>query len=127
MQIRVEAEGDRAAIFDVNAAAFPTKAEARLVDVLRESVEKYVSLVALKNQNVVGHIMFTPVSIEPYDELHLMGLAPMAVSPSRQRGGIGTELVKAGLQQCRELSVSVLTTYGPLTEVFLTTFPPLTG
>ncbi len=112
MHIRTETEDDRTAVFEVNAAAFPTAAEARLVDALRESAEKYVSLVALKNLAVVGHIMFSPVSIKPYDELRLMGLAPMAVSPSLQRDGIGTELVKAGLQRCRDLGVGAIAVLG---------------
>lgn len=97
-QIRIETAGDIAAVFDVNAAAFPTRAEGRLVDVLRESAKEHVSLVALESQEIVGHIMFTPVTLELYDELRLMGLAPMAVSPAAQRAGIGTELVRAGLQ-----------------------------
>ena len=112
MQIRAETEDDQAAVFDINAAAFPSDAEARLVDSLRISADPFVSLVAVENQQVVGHIMFTPVMLEPFDNLILMGLAPMAVSPARQSGGIGTELVKAGLQRCRELSVGAVAVLG---------------
>ena len=111
-QIRIETAGDIAAVFDVNAAAFPTRAEGRLVDVLRESAKEHVSLVALESQEIVGYIMFTPVTLELYDELRLMGLAPMAVSPAAQRAGIGTELVRAGLQQCRESGTGAIAVLG---------------
>jgi len=111
-QIRIETAGDIAAVFDVNVAAFPTRAEARLVDVLRESAKEHMSLVALENHEIVGHIMFTPVTLESYDEARLMGLAPMAVSPAAQRAGIGTELVRAGLQQCRESGAGAIAVLG---------------
>ena len=47
--------------------------------------------------------MFSPASLEGHPELKMMGLAPMAVMPERQRNGIGSALVRAGLDQCREL------------------------
>jgi putative acetyltransferase len=112
IRVRSETEADKAAVFGVNAAAFPTDAEARLVDSLRMSVDPVVSLVALDNDSVVGHIMFSTVTLEPFDELQLMGLAPMAVSPLLQRGGIGTDLVNAGLQRCREMGVGAVAVLG---------------
>ena len=112
VQIRPETEADRTAVFGINAAVFPTDAEARLVDSLRASADPLVSLVAVEDEDVVGHIMFTPVTLAPFDDLRLMGLAPMAVSPSVQRTGIGTELVKAGLQRCGELGVGAVAVLG---------------
>ena len=112
IQIRSETDADKAAVFDINAVAFPTEAEARLVDILRESAGEYISLVAVKDQNIVGHIMFTAITLEPFAELRLMGLAPMAVSPSLQRDGIGTELVNAALHICRELGVGAVAVLG---------------
>ena len=111
-RIRPETEGDRPAVFEVNAAAFPTPAEARLVDVLRDSVTEHISLVAVENEDIVGHIMFTPVTLDTCDTLQIMGLAPMAVSPSVQRGGIGSELVRAGLQCCRDLHIGAVAVLG---------------
>jgi putative acetyltransferase len=112
IQIRSETDADKDAVFGINVAAFPSDAEARLVDSLRLSADPFVSLVAVENQEVVGHILFTPVSLEPFDELQLMGLAPMAVSPSLQRGGIGSELVKGGLQRCSALGVGAVAVLG---------------
>jgi len=99
-------------VYDVNAAAFATETEAKLVDALRESASDYISQVAVEDQNVVGHIMFTPVTLEPFEDLRLMGLAPMAVSPSLQRGGIGSELVKTGLLRCTESDVGAVAVLG---------------
>ena len=110
--IRPEKPADREAVSSVLAAAFPTEAEAGLVDVLRETAENPVSLVAMEDNELVGHIMFTHVWLEAFDELRLMGLGPMAVSPSAQRGGIGTLLVAAGLQQCREAGAGAVVVLG---------------
>jgi putative acetyltransferase len=112
IEIRPETDADHAAVFEVNAAAFPTEEEARLVDALRESASPYISLVAVEDQGVVGHIMFTPVSLEEFDDLRLMGLAPMAVAPSWQSRGIGTQLVDAGLERCRELATGAVVVLG---------------
>jgi len=112
IQIRSETDNDKTAVYDVNAAAFATETEAKLVDVLRESSSEYISQVAVEDQNVVGHIMFTPVTLEPFEDLRLMGLAPMAVSPTLQRGGIGSELVKTGLLRCTESDVGAVAVLG---------------
>ena len=109
MLIRAEKENDREAVFAVNASAFEAQAEATLVDVLREQATPVVSLVAEDNGNVVGHIMFSPVFLSGYPDLNVMGLAPMSVAPEHQRKGIGSALVRAGLEQCRQLgSVAVV-------------------
>ncbi len=112
IRIRSETDDDKTAVYDINAAAFPTEKEARLVDALRDSASEYISQVAVEDQNVVGHIMFTPVTLELFEDLRLMGLAPMAVSPSLQRGGIGSELVKTGLLRCTESNVGAVAVLG---------------
>lgn len=112
IQIRSETDNDKTAVYDVNAAAFATETEAKLVDVLRESSSEYISQVAVEDQNVVGHIMFTPVTLEPFEDMRLMGLAPMAVSPTLQRGGIGSELVNTGLLRCTESDVGAVAVLG---------------
>ena len=103
MLIRVEEPNDRASVYAVNASAFESSAEADLVDALREQAWPIVSLVAEKNRNVVGHIMFSPVSLSGHPDLKAMGLAPMAVAPEHQRQGIGSALVRTGLEQCKQL------------------------
>lgn len=112
MLIRGEKENDREAVFAVNVLAFKAPAEATLVDVLREQASPVVSLVAEDNGIVVGHIMFSPVYLSGYPELNVMGLAPMAVAPEHQRKGIGSALVRAGLEQCRQLGFVAVVVLG---------------
>lgn len=112
VEIRAETAADKSAVFELYTAAFPTQAEAKLVDALRATASPYIALVAVEDVSVVGHIMFTPVTLETYDELRLMGLAPMAVAPQRQRRGIGTALVHAGLAKCREQEAAAVVVLG---------------
>jgi putative acetyltransferase len=112
MLIRGEQDKDRDSIFRVNAAAFETSAEANLVNVLREEGGSFVSLVAEDNAIIVGHIMFSPVSLINHPRHKLMGLGPMAVVPEFQRTGIGAALVKAGLTECERLGVGAVVVLG---------------
>jgi len=100
--IRRERKGDEAQIYEVNYQAFGRKEEAEAVNVLRVSCPEGVSLVAEEQGRVVGHILFTPTFIEDEGEsLVGTGLAPMAVLPQYQGKGIGSALVRAGLDEMR--------------------------
>ncbi len=103
LAIRDETPADVAAIHALNAAAFETEAEARLVDALRAHGRLVLSLVAAERGEVVGHVAFSRLSILRPDgrTAEGVGLAPMAVAPGRQRSGIGTRLVEAGLARLR--------------------------
>ncbi len=87
----------------LNAAAFETRAEADLVDALREQATPIVSLVAEDEADgsIVGHVMFSPVTLSGHPELTIMGLAPLAVAPGRRSEGVGSALVRAGLEAVR--------------------------
>ena len=112
MLIRAEEQGDWAAVHAVNAAAFETSGEARLVARLREEAQPVVSLVADENDEVVGHVMFSPVLLSGHARLKVMGLGPMAVLPKLQRKGIGSALVRAGLDQCKQLGFGAVVLVG---------------
>lgn len=112
MSIRAEKEGDLDAVRAVNTSAFETSAEADLVDVLRQRAKLVISLVAEENGKVVGHIMFSPVSLSGHPSLKVLGLAPMAVAPEHQRKGIGSALVRAGIDQCRRSGFEALVVLG---------------
>ncbi len=88
---------DREAVRQLNLAAFDNGPEADLVDKLRTLCEQYLAFVAVEDGVVVGHILFSPVTVEGSDIVG-MGLAPMAVLPSHQRKGIGSLLVRHGLE-----------------------------
>jgi putative acetyltransferase len=111
VQIRLELPNDELAVRETNEEAFGTPAEATLVDRLRGSPE-CISLVATLGDRVVGHILFTPISIEPATRLRVAGLAPMAVRPENQRSGIGSQLVRAGLDHCREHGYAAVVVVG---------------
>jgi len=101
--IRDEAESDAAAVRALLMAAFESPVEAGIVDVLRLACSDRISLVAEHESEVAGHILFTPVEIgAAAGVVRGYGLAPLAVRPDRQRRGIGSRLVHAGLARVRE-------------------------
>ena len=102
-QIRNEDVEDIHQIREVLKAAFPTDAESKLVDALRTNGKAIISLVAARDEQALGHILFSPVTTAPPSELKGIGLAPLAVHPGVQSQGIGSQLVRAGLRLCREL------------------------
>lgn len=112
MLIRAEEDTDRAVVHALNVAAFERPTEAELVDALRVQAKPTCSLVAEEGGRVVGHIFFSPVTLSGHTGLQIMGLAPMAVAPSHQRHGIGSALVRAGLERCRVLGIGAVVVLG---------------
>jgi putative acetyltransferase len=112
MVIRLEEPRDIPAIHQVNRQAFETAVEADLVDALRRQADPLVSLVAIVDDAVAGHILFSPVTLSSDPQARIMGLAPMAVLPARQRQGLGTALVRAGLEACRHLASEAVVVLG---------------
>ena len=100
MIVRPETPSDYEAIDELLRSAFGGAEESQLVRLVRAS-DNYVSdlaLVAEENGQVVGHIMFSYVTLKDDEEFRVLALAPMAVTPERQRRGIGGALVEAGLE-----------------------------
>lgn len=112
MRIRAEIPNDRPAIRTVHLAAFHTSVEANLVDALRAQAHPLVSLVALCNGAIAGHILFSPVKLSGHPQICVMGLAPMGVMPEQQRKGIGSALVRAGLEECRRSGADAVVVLG---------------
>lgn len=111
VRIRPEAAADRAAVHALNSAAFGQAAEADLVDALRDEAG-VISMVAEAEAQLVGHILFSPVILAGHERLAMAGLAPMAVSPDRQRQGVGSALVHAGLEACRRAGYGAVVVLG---------------
>ncbi|MFC2071801.1 GNAT family N-acetyltransferase [Chloroflexota bacterium] len=111
--IRPETPENEAAIRHVNEEAFGDTEEAGLVEKLRSHQAIILSLVAIDGDRVVGHILFSPVIVESESQsFYAVGLGPMAVLPLHQKRGVGSELVRTGLEECRRLGHEVVVVLG---------------
>ena len=93
--IRDEDAADRDQIRAVVTDAFGQQAEADLVTALHADGDAIISLVAVEEDAIVGHVMFSRMTAPK----RALGLGPVSVSPARQRSGIGSALIRAGLVQ----------------------------
>lgn len=109
--VRLEEPRDAAGVAETNEQAFDTPLEARLVEMLRDSPGS-ISLVATERDRVIGHILFTPVTIDPPVHVRVAGLGPMSVRPEYQRQGIGGQLIRAGLEACRQRGYAAVVLVG---------------
>ena len=110
MVIRPALPADEEAISAVIAEAFlraehSAGNEAKIVEGLREAGSLAVSLVAIEDERIVGHVAFSPVTVDG-QSCGWFGLGPVASVPSRQREGIGSALVEAGLDILRSQGAS---------------------
>ncbi len=99
---RNEQPGDAEGIRAINKLVFNDR-EWDLVDLLRERGRNIVSRVAVDGEGVIGHILFTQVSVKPAAPFRGVGLAPLAVHPGHQNQGIGARLAREGLAACAAL------------------------
>jgi putative acetyltransferase len=108
LEVRRESREDFVIIKKLTEAAFAKspyghQGESDLIDLLRRSSPNFLSLVAVQDDEVVGHAIFSEACIKTtYDKISGMGLGPMAVAPAYQRHGIGTRLVMQGVEQVFE-------------------------
>ena len=109
IEIHNEEAKDIEQVHEILRAAFPTDAESKLVAALRANGKAIIALVAANSERVLGHILFSPVSITPPGgaapliNTKGIGLAPVAVHPEAQSQGIGSKLIREGLRRCKEL------------------------
>lgn len=109
LHIRTETPEDLAAIHAIEAAAFKGEAHAELVNRLREDGALLLSHVAELDGALVGHAAYSPLTITDGDSVfQLPALGPIAVDPPVQGRGIGSALVRAGLNAMRELGYGLL-------------------
>ena len=104
---------EREAVRIVNVEAFGRADEADLVNKLRTDDQILVSLIAILEDRIVGHILFSRMWIEtPSGVVSAVSLAPVAVIPAHQRKGIGSLLIQRGLERLRELGETVVIVLG---------------
>lgn len=113
LHIRPETPADIPAIFHINQLAFGRENEARLVNKLRDDNAVVLSLVAQMEEKIVGHILFSPVTIQDDDaEWRAVGLGPMAVLPEFQNQGVGSALIRAALAELKTRGHDVIIVLG---------------
>ncbi|MFO1095067.1 MAG: N-acetyltransferase [Planctomycetaceae bacterium] len=102
IEVLVENEyaDDVGEIRSVNDAAFGQAAEGAIVDALRAEGALAISLVARREEKVIGHVALSPVETVTTGEL-VLGLGPVGVLPAEQRRGIGSALIRAGLERAK--------------------------
>jgi putative acetyltransferase len=112
VSVRPEEPRDINGVRTLNQRAFDGPVEAAIVDALRGSPDT-ISLVASDGDRIVGHILFSPVQIEGTGpDTVAFGLGPVAVLPELQRQGIGSQLVRTGIDLCRSLGHDALVVVG---------------
>jgi predicted N-acetyltransferase YhbS len=113
--IRPEHKDDYDSIKRINDEAFGQENEGLLVSALRKT-SKYIpnlSLVAEMNNNIIGHILFYPLTIiTKTGEKDVLSLAPISVLPKYQKKGVGYKLVKRGLDDCKKTNYDVVIVVG---------------
>jgi len=104
--LRSEQPGDANGIHSLHVASFPTDAQARLVETLRVAGRLRGSTVAIDGNEVIGHVVCSPVELE--GTLGGLGLAPLAVRADHRRNGLGAQLVRHALASCRAATFVVV-------------------
>ena len=98
-----------AAIRELNMLAFGQDQEGRIVDALRLHGAALLSLVATLDGQVVGHVMYSGLSV---GDNQGAALGPMAVKPEHQRQGIGSQLIEAGNRKLKEAGCPFIVVVG---------------
>ena len=116
MRIDLERPEDASDIHSLTTAAFDgvpysDQSEARIVDALRRAGALSLSLVAVEDQQIVGHVAFSPVRIDGRPAGWL-GLGPVSVRPDRQRQGIGSALIRDGLGRLQAMRAEGCVVFG---------------
>ncbi len=116
MIIRTETNRDFGAVFQLNYNAFGNREdESRLIERIRAS-EQYIpelSIVAEIDREIVGHIMLSKATVRERDkETDVIVLAPIAVKPSFQKQGIGSQLIEEGIRRCKALGYGLVLLIG---------------
>jgi HAD superfamily hydrolase (TIGR01509 family) len=113
LDLRLERLEDLPGIRRVEEAAFDRPAEADLVDLARRRGKSTLSMVAESDGDILAHVLFTPVRFDPAQPGRRgLGLGPIAVRPDMQRKGIGSRLMRAGLEAARRTGAGFVVLLG---------------
>jgi putative acetyltransferase len=111
--IRPAQARDAASIRAVQLSAFPTAAEADLVERLEGEGSSVVSLVAERNGEILGHLLLSRMSVSGDGrDYRALGLGPVAVKPSFQRAGLGSDLIRSAIAIAQATSEELIFVLG---------------
>jgi len=117
MSIRIATSLDRDDVRDVHLCAFP-EGEREIISKIainllsERTTPQTISLVAETEGAVVGHVAFSPVTIDNNENFQGYILAPLGVKPDYQKRRIGSKLIESGMQQLLKMGVNILFVYG---------------
>ncbi len=117
MQIRESVENDKKAIRKLHQNAFDQSESETVsqlaIDLLEDKTAlPILSLVAEQDNEIIGNVIFSSVSIEGTEGVPAYILAPLAVTKASQRSGIGTQLINKGLETLKERGAEIVIVYG---------------
>ena len=114
IRIRQEVKEDYKRVYEINKMAFGQENESKLIEKIRRGscFVSELSLVAEKDNEIVGHILFSKIKIVADSEFESLALAPMAVIPELQKQGIGGKLIKKGIEKAIELGFDSIIVLG---------------
>ena len=117
VNIRESNEGDIDSIYKLHKNAFgepegPVVAKLAC-DILNTDTKEHIySFVVERKENVIGHIIFSPVNIEGVEKVSAYILAPLAISKNYQKQGLGAQLIKHGLNKLKADGTGVVFVLG---------------
>lgn len=118
MEIRKSTESDKTEIGNVHIKAFGEKKGPVIADLVKglmndNTAIPLLSLVAVEDNKIIGHILFTKAKVtETTESVSVQILAPLAILPDAQRKGIGSQLIKEGLCQLKKSGVELVFVLG---------------
>lgn len=113
MRIIPELPTHRPAVLELNRRAFNGEQESRLIENLQRDGDVLASLIAIDGDEVIGHILFSPLDIIVNESrIVAAALAPMAVIPTRQNQGIGSKLVARGIAEMKSANQAAIIVLG---------------
>jgi putative acetyltransferase len=113
MRIVPELPDHRPAVLELNRRAFNGEEEVQLIENLQRDGDVLASLVAVDGDEIVGHILFSPLELSVNGaRIAAAALAPMAVTPSRQNQGIGSKLVIRGIEEMKSAGYAAIIVLG---------------
>ena len=99
LDIRHPEKSDHQQIHDVVRDAFSQEAEAVLVDVIRGASDVAFELSAFLADELVGHVLLSPIKIDPPSAIRCLGIAPLSVLSRMHGGGVGSALMRHAIDE----------------------------